>query len=230
MAAIQAVQRQHLMEFNTQMMKKFITTILLGTATLLFSQGVGIGTRNPTQTLDVNGNMKLSGNLYFEDPGVLTGSSANTFLMVRDNSDQVLKRYIPATSEFGAINSTVYHITNISPSGITNFDTGIPTDQYYLVVGGFIVRGVNDNSNIAITQPGNMNQYIPQYSARSFEENGTWRIRMTPNNRVFDQRPEMRLSVSIYRRDMMTTVNNVINVNMNATTSGIGIAPAPVMP
>lgn len=213
-------------------MKKFITLIILLSATTsLFAQGVGIGTRNPTQTLDVNGNMKLSENLYFEDPGTLTGSSADTYLMVRDNADQVLKRYIPATSQFGAINSTVYHLININPAGITNFDTGIPTDQYYLVIGGFIVRGVNDNSNIAITQNASTASFIPQYSARSFEENGTWRIRMTPNNnRVFDQHPEMRLSVSIYRRDMMTTVNNEITLNMNAVTSGVGIAPAPVMP
>lgn len=207
-----------------------IAAILLAFATAFNAQEVGIGTRNPTKTLDVNGNMKLSGNLYFENPGVLSGSSANTYLMVRDNSDKVLKRYIPATSQFGAINSTVYHLKNISTTGVTNFDTGIPTNKYYLIIGGFIVRGVNDNSNISITQPGNTNQYIPQYAARSFEQGGTWRIQMTPNNRVFDQTPEMRLSVSIYRRDMMTTVNNVINVNMNASTSGIGIAPAPVMP
>lgn len=212
MEATPEVLYLHQREFNHHIMKKTaITFILLGLIQIYQAQAVGIGTRNPTQTLDVNGNMVLTENLYFESPGVLTGSSANTYLMVRDNSDRVLKRYIPSTSQYGAINSTVYHLTNVNLTGVTNFDTGIPTNKYYLVIGGFIVRGVNDNSNIRITQPVSVDQYIPQYSARSFEENGTWRIRMTPNNnRVFDQNPEMRLSVSIYRRDMMTTVNNVI--------------------
>lgn len=209
----------------------FLSAVFCGIASFISAQGVGIGTATPSQTLDVAGNVKLSGNLYLENPGEFSGNSTNSYMIVRDNSDNALKRYVPATAQYGAINSTVYYIRNISTGGLTNFDTGIPASKYYLVIGGFIVRGVNDNSNISITQPNNTNQYIPQYSARSFIENGTWRIKFTPNNgRVFDQRPEIRLSVSVYRRDMLTTVNNVINVNMNAATSGTAAAPAPVLP
>lgn len=209
----------------------FLPAVFCGIASFISAQGVGIGTATPSQTLDVAGNVKLSGNLYLENPGEFSGNSTNSYMIVRDNSDNALKRYVPATAQYGAINSTVYYIRNISTGGLTNFDTGIPASKYYLVIGGFIVRGVNDNSNISITQPNNTNQYIPQYSARSFIENGTWRIKFTPNNgRVFDQRPEIRLSVSVYRRDMLTTVNNVINVNMNAATSGTAAAPAPVLP
>ncbi|MDQ1096113.1 MULTISPECIES: hypothetical protein [Chryseobacterium] len=193
--------------------------------------GVGIGTNTPTHTLEVNGNMKLSGDLYFENPGNHTGNSADSYLLVRDNSDQVLKRYVPATARYSAINSTVYFITNINPQGLSNFDTGISSADYYVVIGGFIIRGVNNNSNIKLTQPGNTNQYIPQYSCRAFVQNGTWRIEFMPNNgRVFDQNPEIRLSVSVYRRDMLTTVNNTITVDMGANTAGTGSAPAPVLP
>lgn len=197
----------------------------------IHAQGVGIGNSNPTATLDVSGNMKLSGNLYFENPGTYNGSSTQSYLLVRDNSDKVLKRYVPATSEYSAINSTIYHITNIAPAGISNFDTKIPSSKYYLVIGGFIVRGVNDNSNIHITSTDANAQYIPQYSARAFVENGTWRIKFTPNNgRTFNQNPEMRLSVSVYRRDMLTTVNAPIIYNMNAVTNGTASAPAPNLP
>lgn len=206
----------------------FICTSLMLTAQI---NGVGIGTNTPTHTLEVNGNTKLSGNLYFEDPGTYTGNSAGSYFLVRDNSDNVIKRYVPATSEFSAINSTVYFLTNVSTSGVTNFDTGIPASKYYVVIGGFIVRGPNNNSNIVITRPNNSGNYVPQYSTRSFVENGTWRIKFTPNNsRVFDVAPEIRLSISAYRRDMLTTINNQISYDMNAVTNGVASIPAPVLP
>jgi hypothetical protein len=206
--------------------------VLLTSSAIYKAQGVGIGNTNPTQTLDVTGNTKLSGDLYFENPGTFTGSSTNSYLIVRDNSDKALKRYVPATSDYSAINSTVYHITNITPGGISNFDTKIPTSKYYLVIGGFIVRGVDNNSNIRITQDTTTEHYIPQYSARAFESNGTWRIKFVPNNnRVFFQNPEIRLSVSAYRKDMLTTVNPTIIYDMGPTgTTGIGNAPTPVLP
>lgn len=195
------------------------------------TNGVGIGTSTPTHTLEVNGNMKLSGDLYFENPGNHTGNSADSYLLVRDNSDKILKRYVPATSKYSAINSTVYFISNISTQGLSNFDTGVSATDYYMVIGGFIIRGVNNNSNINLTQPGNTNQYIPQYSCRAFVQNNTWRIEFMPNNgRVFDQNPEIRLSVSVYRRDMLTTVNNTITVDMGANTAGTGSAQAPLLP
>ncbi|MBM7420368.1 MULTISPECIES: hypothetical protein [Chryseobacterium] len=212
-------------------MKKILFLAVLCSIAIYKAQGVGIGNTNPTQTLDVTGNMKLSEELYFENPGTYTGPSTNSYLVVRDNSDKALKRYVPATSEYSAINSTVYHITNITPGGIADFDTKIPTSKYYLIIGGFIVRGVSDNSNIKITQDTTTSQYIPQYSARSFELNGTWHIRFVPNNnRVFHQNPEVRLSVSVYRKDMLTTVNPTITFNMNAATSGNGSAPTPALP
>lgn len=215
-------------------MKNILAIIaFIGNFFILTAQtnGLGIGTKTPTHTLEVNGNTKLSGNLYFENPGDYTGNSADSYFLVRDNSDNVIKRYVPATAEFSAINSTVYFITNISTGGVTNFDTGIPASKYYVVIGGFIVRGPNNDSNIVITRPNNLGDYIPEYSARSFVENGTWRIKFIPNNsRVFDKSPEIRLSISAYRKDMLTTINSPINYDMNAVTSGIASVPAPVLP
>ncbi|KAA0127490.1 hypothetical protein FY557_12780 [Chryseobacterium sp. SN22] len=220
-------------------MKSILSIIVLICTSLILTaqtNGVGIGTNTPTHTLEVNGNTKLSGNLYFENPGNYTGSSAGSYFLVRDNSDNVIKRYVPATSAFSAINSTVYSIINISTSGITDFDTGIPTSKYHVIIGGFIVRGQNNDSNINITRPNNLGDYIPQYSARSFKGMNaagveTWRIKFTPNNgRIFDRTAEIRLSVSAYRRDMLTTINNQIDYNMNAVTNGVASIPAPALP
>lgn len=212
---------------------KNILFLLIFVSSHLFDAQVGIGVINPTHMLEVAANVKLSGQLYFENPGVYSDVSSNSYLIVRDNSDNVLKRYVPATAEYSAINSTVYYFTNINPAGLNDFNTGIPSSKYYLVIGGFIIRGLNNNSNIKITQPENtnLNEFVPQYSARSFVQNGTWHIKFVPNsNRVFDQNPEIRLNVSVYRRDMLTTVNNIITYDMKGVANGAGSAPAPVIP
>ena len=131
-------------------MKKILFLTVLFNSIVIYKaqQGVGIGNSNPTQTLDITGNMKLSDELYFENPGTYTGPSTNSYLVVRDNSDKALKRYVPATSDYSAINSTVYHITNITPGGIADFDTKIPTSKYYLIIGGFIVRGCTSSNQL----------------------------------------------------------------------------------
>lgn len=210
-----------------------ITVVFIFNFTLYSSQinGVGIGTNTPNHSLEVAGNHKISGDIYFENPGDHLGSSADSYLLVRDNSDKVIKRYVPATSEYTAINSTVYFLRNINSSGVSDFNTGISAARYYVAIGGFIVRGENDNPVVSLLQPGNLNQYVPQYSARSYVQNGLWHIKFTPNNnRVFNLKLEIRLSISAYRRDLLTTVNAPIIFNMNANITGIASAPAPVLP
>lgn len=193
---------------------------------------VGIGKEFPVQTLDIDGNMKLTNTLYLENPGVNTGSSVNSFLIVKDNSSNIIKRYVPETSDYSAINSVTYSFTAVNYSGLANYDTGISSSAYYLTIGGYIIRGGGDSSNAYIT---GSNNNIPLYSARAFVQNGTWRLTFLPNHgRVFtvpaEQTPkniEMRLNVIVYRRDMLTIVNPTINLNMNANTSGTGTAAAP---
>lgn len=212
-------------------MNKIISAITILFFGLAFSQ-VGIGKSNPVQTLDINGNMKLSKNLYLENPGVYLGSSINSYLMVKDNSNNVLKRYVPETASYSAINSVTYAFTRVNFSGLTNYDTGISSSAYYLTIGGYIIRGGGDSSNVYVT--GNNNN-IPMYSARAFVQNGTWRLTFLPNhNRVFtvpaektQKNIEIRLNIIVYKRDMLTMVNPTIIHNMNANTSGEGTATPP---
>ena len=213
------------------MMKKQITALAILFFGLIAAQ-VGINKSNPVQTLDINGNMKLSNTLYLENPGVYTGSSVNSYLIVKDNSNNVIKRYVPETSDYSAINSVSYAFTAVNYAGLANYDTGISATAYYLTIGGFIIRGGGDSSNVYVS--GN-NSNIPLYSARAFVQNGTWRLKFLPNhNRVFtvpaEQTPkniEVRLNVIVYRKDMLTIVNPTIIYNMNANTSGTGTATAP---
>lgn len=212
-------------------MKKQITVITVLFFGLITAQ-VGIGKANPVQTLDINGNMKLSNTLYLENPGVYTGSSVNSYLIVKDNSNNVIKRYVPETSNYSAINSVSYAFTAVNYSGLSNYDTGISATAYYLTIGGYIIRGGGDNSNVFIS--GN-NSDIPLYSARAFVQNGTWRLTFLPNHgRLFTvpeaQTPkniEVRLNVIVYRKDMLTIVNPTISLDMNANAAGTGTAAVP---
>jgi len=213
------------------MMKKNITTI----AILLFltvKAQVGINKPNPTEMLDVNGNMKFSNILYLENPGVYLGSSSNSYLIVKDNGSQVIKRYVPETSDYSAINTVNYTFTGVNFTGLTNYDTGIPSSNYYLTIGGYIIRGGGNSSNVSIS---GSNVNIPLYSARAFIQGGTWRLKFLPNHsRTFtvpdSQNPknvDIKLNIIVYRRDMLTTVNPVINYNMNANVAGTGTSPQP---
>lgn len=213
------------------MTNKILTAITILFFTWSHAQ-VGIGKSNPVETLDINGNLKVSSTLYLENPGVYMGSSVNSYLMVKDNANNVLKRYVPETSAFSVINNVSYAFTAVNFNGLTNYDTGIPVSAYYLTIGGYIIRGGGDSSNVYVTGD---NTNIPLYSARAFVQNGTWRIKFLPNhNRVFtvpdDQTQkniEIRLNVIVYKKDMLTTVNPTIIHNMNATTTGTGTASAP---
>lgn len=213
------------------MMCKIITAVTILLFGLLSAQ-VGIGKSNPVQTLDINGNMKLSSILYLENPGVYVGSAANSYLLVKDNSNQVIKRYVPETADYSAISSVTYALTGVNFAGLTNYDTGISSSAYYLTIGGYIIRGSGDTSNVYIA--GDTNN-IPLYSARAFVQNGTWRLKFLPNNgRVFtvpsDITPkniEIRLNVIVHRKDMLTIVNPTISFNMNGNTAGTGTATAP---
>ncbi|WDF48507.1 hypothetical protein PQ459_08510 [Chryseobacterium sp. KACC 21268] len=213
------------------MKKILITTASLLFFNLSFAQ-VGIGKNNPVQTLDVNGNMKLSKVLYLENPGVYIGPAANSYLLVKDNSSQMIKRYVPETADYSAISNVTYALTAVNFSGLTNYDTGISATAYYLTIGGYIIRGSGDTSNVYIAGD---TDNIPMYSARAFVQNGTWRLKFLPNsNRVFtvpsDINPkniEIRLNVIVHRKDMLTIVNPTINVDMNSNIAGTATATAP---
>lgn len=212
-------------------MKKTIQLLALGCIQLFYTQ-VGINTSNPTRTLDVNGNTKVSENIYLENPGVYTGTSINSYLVVRDNNDNVLKKYVPATASYSAINSTTFFFKNGSMDGITNYDTKISADTYYASIGGYIVRGTNDHPTVRLE--GN-NSDIPLYNARAFVENGTWRLAFQPNNdRKFlvsiNDAPittEIRINVTVYRKNLLSIINEPIIVDMKGDASGNATAAKP---
>lgn len=213
-------------------MIKTIKLLALGCIQSFYAQ-VGINTTNPTRTLDINGNMKVSENIHLENPGVYTGTSINSYLIVKDNSDSTLKKYVPATSSYSAINSVVYFFNNGSVDGVSNYDTKISADKYYVSIGGYIVLGPN---NPTVRLAGSNND-IPLYNARAFVENGTWRLVFLPNNdRKFTINSgnipnpittEIRLNVTVYRKNLLSIINNPIIVDMKGDISGKATATKP---
>lgn len=212
-------------------MKKTLQIIALGCIQSLYSQ-VGINTTDPKRILDVKGNMNISENLHLENPGVYTGTSINSYLIVKDNSDSTLKKYVPATSSYSAINSVVYFFNNGSLDGVSNYDTKISADKYYVSIGGYIVWGTNSHPTVRLE--GNNND-IPLYNARAFVENGTWRLVFLPNNdRKFvindttgKTTTEIRVNVTVYRKNLLSIINNPIIVDMKGDVSGKATATKP---
>lgn len=163
-------------------------------------------------------------NLYLENPGVYIGPASGSYMLVKDLSDNSIKKFNPEVTDFASINYVTYLFNNVDHGRLSNFDTGIPADDYYVTVGGFIVLQTNGGTNINL--PGN-NNFSVLYESYAFVENNTWHIRFQPNHgRQFSENANLYLNVTAFRKRFLTNSNAPINIDMNGNTAGTGSAPS----
>lgn len=197
---------------------------------------VGIGTDNPQATLDVNGNLKIheNGKLYLENPGLYNNQSSSSLMIVKDLSDNTLKKFNPESMPFSSVSFTTYFFDNVDESGLLSYDTKINADRFHVCVGGYRVLKHDGDTSISLSgTTGSDNStinYLPLYNSRAYVNpaTNTWILTFRPNSgRVFESNIDLYLNVSIYFKNFLTKTNSPIVVNMNANTSGEGSAPSP---
>lgn len=147
---------------------------------------VGINNSAPVETLDVVGDTSTK-KLYLRNPGNPT-QTGGYFLGGNANT---LNRLNPNSTPMGIFNYLKLSLTNVSPSGVTDFDTKIDASKFVLVVHSFGLQSVtaagvastritvdynNDNINNKI-------QGSPVF--QSFISGGTWHVRGFINNSTF---------------------------------------------
>ena len=213
-------------------MKSFYSILILFLGFILNAQ-VGIGTDNPTEDLDVNGNIKIlnNGKLYLENPGLYNNTTSTSLMLVRDTSDNTLKKFNPATLPFSSVSFTTYFFDNVDESGLSNYDTKIDASKFHLCIGGFRILRYDENTSISLTgtedENGTIN-YFPLYNARAFVQDGTWRLTFVPNSgRTFASNIDLYLNVTIYYKNFLTKTNETIVLDINGNISGNGTTPAP---
>jgi hypothetical protein len=167
----------------------FFCAVFFGGSVQSFSQ-TGINTTNPRTTLEVAGEMEITGNYEIGEFNALEDTDTSTFL-VQDNYNKLkgLDVSDPTGAALGYL--LEYVIVNPEKDWVKDFDTGIPANDYVLVtisasfdteLGISSSAGAVDNSSLPYTATfvkGNKWHIIADYPmVANLDPNaiGTWRI------------------------------------------------------
>lgn len=214
------------------MKKIFFTLLILFCCAMSFAQ-VGINTTNPTETLDVNGTTTVRQKLYLENPGPATLEHEEFLVKKPDNT---WGKHNVASAKYGPVNYSQLIFRRVPSTGMTNFNTNIPTDKYIVAVQGYyyyLAGGTNTNVQLRSNRStSSSNSHIegPQFYA--FEQGGTWRIAGLVTQSNFKQnygtntQIDLYMNVVILRKDFFTKGHGTINVNMGSSTTGTAPLPA----
>ena len=214
-------------------MKKSIHLILLLANVMLYAQ-VGINTQNPTALLDVNGNVKLEGNLYLENPGDFTIIRGSKLLI--NSTDNKILQYDIEESRYGPINYVQFAFKNTNTNGLDDYDTQIATEDYLVTVQGYYFSGPNENTNI-MPHSSISDDDIPGFQMYAYPnaDTGTWFVRGKFNDANFrastnggftDVQVDLYMNLIIYRNGFISKAQNQITVDMNDAETNIAPLPA----
>ncbi|MGV0937352.1 hypothetical protein [Empedobacter falsenii] len=232
------------------MKNKIYSVVIILLTTITFGQtytpGVGINTDNPKRTLDVNGTTISKGSndkWFFENPGIYTGKSNDSYLTVIDKDDNKMKVFNPSTMSYASINYATFRFNKLPNTGLTEYDTKIDASKYHVMIGGFIIYGIKTGDPktpeeldpLGISEVTGTSTKINGnvlYTSRAYVGSGnTWRLKFQPNNGVtFDQvRIDLILNVAIYRKNLLLSdTNEKIVVDMKNTKTATALAPAKI--
>lgn len=134
-----------------------------------FSQ-VGIGTTNARKTLEVAGDMQISGNLEIATLNPLRDEDTSTFL-IQDTDDSI--KSIDVSNPTGAALGYIqeYVITNPNQDWVLDFNTQIDASEFVLIV----ISASFDKELILSTATGAESNASLPYTA-TFIDDGTWHI------------------------------------------------------
>ncbi len=212
----------------------FLVFLLLKSMTTLNAQ-VGIKTTDPQALLDVNGNARLAGDLYLENPGeynVIRGSK----LLINTTANDIIQ-YDIEKSRYGPINYAQFVFKNTNTAGLKDYDTKISTEDYLVTVQGYYFSGPNGNTNImphSNLDDNNIEGF--QMYAYPNTDTGTWFVRGKFNNANFrapssngtyvDVKVDIYMNLIIYRNGFISKPQNGITVDMNGAETMTAPLPA----
>jgi len=210
-------------------MKTYNAPLTLLVAFCLFStlsisaQGVGIGTTSPRATLEVVGNMSVSGTLDIGNYNSLTDGELSTFLI--QDMDDTLKT-MDVSNPTGAALAYIqeYIITNPEKDWIKDFDTGIDATEFTVIS---ISASYDRELTLSETNNAPDNATLP-YTA-TFILNGTWHIIAdfpVAANRYSSEIGTWTIQTLIFSNDLSKQFGTVTIPMSNGTT---GTAASPII-
>ncbi len=215
---------------------RYITVLLCLITTNTVLAQVGINTSTPTATLEVVGEMKVEGRMYFENPGQNTTIRGSKLLI--QSTDATIKKYDINTSKYGPINYSQFVFNELSKDGLQDYDTKISTEDYIVSIQGYYFLEANTTETDVMLHSLTTNENIEGYQIYAYANTvtGTWFIRAFGNNSEFMAKAngnnmvpsdiDLYLNVIIYRRGFIAKSQNSISINMNDTETGTAPLPS----
>jgi len=189
-------------------------------AVLLDNGNFGVGAIDPSENLDVNGNVR-----FRSVPSSSTLASGESIMVLQ--ADGTAKK-VPLSVLQQSLSKIYYRYYIFVKDGsdfVSNFDTKIPTDKYTVVVAGFdtnltgIGGGFVKNSPLFDFQIANI---------LAVEENNTWRIKVdVPNATISGASMAWGVRVLIISNEQLT---NLSTGSFNLGTSNTGSDTASPVP
>jgi len=200
--------------------KIFLITLFFCCFQLVPAQ-VGLGTTNARTTIEVAGDMLISGNLDIGMFIPLKDGDTSTFLIQEsDNSIKSVDVSNPTGVALAYIQE--YLIVNPNLDWVKNFDTGIDATDFVVIVTSASFDRELDLTNVT----GDEENFSIPYTA-TFVQAGTWRIIADyPQSANLDESEigTWTISTLIFSSDMSKQFGT-IDIPMSNGTSGSAITP-----
>lgn len=197
-----------------------IFTFFLYSSFTLFSQ-VGINTKNARKTLEVAGDMLITGNMEIGLYNPLKDGDTSTFLI--QESDASIKS-VDVSNPTGLALAYIqeYYIVNPNLDWVKNFDTGIDATEFVV-----IVTSASYDLELDLTEvSGDEENFSIPYIA-TFVQAGTWRIIADyPQAANIDETAigTWIISTLIFSSDLSKQFGT-IDIPMSGSTSGSASTP-----
>ncbi|WP_100803834.1 hypothetical protein [Ulvibacter sp. MAR_2010_11] len=195
---------------------------ILATNCSLFAQ-VGIGTTNARKTLEVAGDMQISGDLNISKLNPLSDTDISTF-MVQD-SDQSLKS-IDVSNPTGAALGYIqeYTITNPNLDWVLDFDTQVDSSEFVL-----ITISASYDTELVLSNSANADENASLPYTATFISGGTWHIIADfpmAANRNTAEIGTWTITTLIFSKDLSKQLGTLNIPMLNAST---GSASTPII-
>ncbi|WP_124979954.1 hypothetical protein [Nonlabens xiamenensis] len=187
-------------------------------------QGLTINDSTTPATAEVDGNLRVNGDFYLENPGEVTNLD-NAKLLVQSTSNDIMK-YDIDVSKYGPINYSQYIFQNVNSAGLMSYDTKIPVSKYVVTVQGFYFTQANYDENILLRSTV-ANDRIEGYTVRAYVDTAsgasfpTWHFQAFGTDSTFRTpagavtNANIFLNVFIFRRGFVIKDQGDVTVDMN---------------
>ncbi|HBO30063.1 MAG TPA: hypothetical protein DIV44_08930 [Leeuwenhoekiella sp.] len=212
-------------------MKLLITSIVIFISCLTSKAQVGINTNTPRDLLDVNGDTRIDGKLFLEDPG--NSNQIRGSKLIIERQDLSIVQYDIDISKYGPINYAELVFENTSNRGVENYNTKISIEDYVVTVQGYYFIEHDTGNTSVITESYAGNDVVEGFQVHAYKntDESTWFIRGFANNGFFrtgntDITIDLHMNLIIYRKGFIAKdAPGTYYINMQQFTNATLLKP-----